>query len=132
MKNPIKSAAALFCLLLLYLLPCRGQDHLVPVTEPRPFPDVFPRSKAPAEDLSMCDLQREPADRRLMFVTLQGIVNRTRSEIYCLLGPTDQQWLDWILRKKWVNSAVVKDNDELLQRYPPVIRLSVPVCRPGI
>ncbi|MFI5379720.1 MAG: hypothetical protein ACHRHE_10515 [Tepidisphaerales bacterium] len=77
----MKTAAALCGLLLLCSLPCRGQNNLVPVTEPRPFPEIFPRSKAPAADLFVCDLRKEPPDRRLMFLTLQGIVNRTRPDI---------------------------------------------------
>jgi hypothetical protein len=68
--------------------------------------------------MTVCDLRNEPSDRRLMFLTLQGIVNRARPQIYCLTGSNDQQWLDWMLRKGWVRSAVVaKSNDELLQRY---------------
>jgi len=121
----MRSPRALFCLLLLCSMPCLCQtEHAVlPVNEPRPFPDIFPRSKAPAADISVCDLREEPRDRSLMFLTLQGIVNRTRPEIYCLLGPTDQQWLDWMVQKKWVKSAVVvKDNDQLLQRYRPWLK----------
>ena len=116
----MKSPRALFCLLLLCSMPCLCQtEHAgLPVNEPRPFPDIFPRSKAPAADISVCNLRGEPRDRSLMFLTLQGIVNRTRPEIYCLVGPTDQQWLDWMLQNKWVKNAVaVKDNDQLLQRY---------------
>ena len=102
-------------------------NNLTPVVEERPFPGIFPRSKAPATKLWVCDLRKESSDRRLMLLTLQGIVNRSQPEIYCLYestvttwrryGSTDQQWLDWMLEKRWIQSAVAVNNDELLNRY---------------
>ncbi len=86
--------------------------------EPRPFPGLFPRSAAPAPHLVVMDLRPLPPDRQLMLLTLQGIVNRTRPEIYSLYVGTDPDWLDWIKSRGWIHdSEQVSNPDELLTRY---------------
>lgn len=102
-------------MLLLCAWPCGGVE---PVVEQRPFPDVFPCSLAPAARVVVCNLQSEPEDRRLMFMTLQGIVNRTRPEIYLLSKGSDRRWIDWYAQQKWIREVTgLEHNDELLERY---------------
>ena len=71
----------------------------------RPFPDIFPRSQPPASTLLAVDIARRPPDWQLLFLSLQGLVNRTRPQIYCLLNPTDSSWLNWIRRNGWVKQV---------------------------
>lgn len=87
-------------------------------SEPRPYPDVFPRSAPPAPRLTLFDLRRQPPDWQLLLLSLQGIVNRTRPEVYCLFNPTDEQWLDWMRHRKWITSTqVVSDPQELINQF---------------
>jgi hypothetical protein len=86
--------------------------------EPRPFPGLFPRSARPSPHLLVIDLRGMSPDLQLMYLTLQGVVNRTLPEIYCLYNPTDAQWLGWMKRRHWIRDAkAVKDPTLLLERY---------------
>ncbi|PIU89102.1 MAG: hypothetical protein CO096_10740 [Armatimonadetes bacterium CG_4_9_14_3_um_filter_66_14] len=98
-------------------VPSGEPKDLAYYTETRPFPDIFPRSASPARELLVCAVRKEPPDRRLMLLCLQGLVNRTRPEVYCLLGPNDEQWLDWIRQRKWIDQATPTTPDALLARY---------------
>jgi hypothetical protein len=65
----------------------------------------------------VADLRLLPPDWRLCLVTLQGIVNRTQPEIYCLINPTDEQWLDWMRKRGWIETIERVGPTELVQRY---------------
>jgi len=87
-------------------------------TEPRPFPDVFPRSAPPAKDLLVCDLRKERPDLRLLMYSLQGLVNRTQPRLYCLSVPTDQFWLEQMQKRGWIEKTdTVAQPQELLERF---------------
>ncbi len=87
-------------------------------SEPRPFPELFPRSDSPASKLVVFDLRTYPPDWQLLLLTLQGIVNRRRPEIYYLFNPTDSFWLDWMRRRGWINKTeTISDPNELISRY---------------
>ena len=88
-----------------------------PVREPRPFPDIFPRSKPPAPELMIVDLRGRLPDEQLMVFTLQGIVNRSRPRIYCLFNPTDELWLDWMIKRGWIKRTTKVGPPELLRRF---------------
>lgn len=87
------------------------------VSEPRPFPDLFPLSSPPADELLVCDLQSERADMRMLIYSLQGLVNRERPSVYCLSVPTDRQWLDHLLERGWVKSTKDIAAGELPARF---------------
>lgn len=92
----------------------------------RPFPELFPRSAPPAAELLVADLQALPPDWRLCLVSLQGLVNRTEPRLYCLSHPTDQQWLDWMLKRGWVKAATPAPRaDELVRRFAEAYRGAV-------
>ncbi len=92
-------------------------------TEPRPFPDLFPRSKAPSPHLVVVDLRPLPADWQLALLTLQGLVNRSRPQLYVLFNPTDEFWLAWLQKRGWVKSVVRLDDPiEVLQRFGSVVK----------
>ena len=90
---------------------------LTELVEPRPYPDVFPRSQPPARRLWVVDLRPLAPDWQLCLITLQGIVNRTQPEIYCLLNQTDPQWLDNMRQRGWIESTQTISGPELVQRF---------------
>lgn len=99
-------------------IPSGEPRNLAFVPKPRPFPPLFPRSPLPAERLLVCDASKLPSDWQLALVTLQGIVNREKPRIYLLLNPTDQMWLDWMLKQGWIKEKEdIQDPNELLQRF---------------
>lgn len=71
----------------------------------RPFADIFPRSQPPAQTLFAIDIARRPPDWQLLFLSLQGLVNRARPQIYCFYNPTDASWLNWMRRNAWVKQV---------------------------
>lgn len=91
-------------------------------SEPRPFPDLFPRSAEPAKELLVCDLRKERPDVRIALLTLQGLVNRRQPRIYCLYTPVDQQWLDHMLRRGWIKGTKPATPPELLARFRDVVQ----------
>ena len=91
---------------------------LMPVEEPRPFPEIFPRSEQPAPRLIVADIRRVPPDSQLMLLGLQGLVNRKKPEIYCIYTPTDEQWLANMLKRSWVKSVErLQDPMSLVSRF---------------
>ena len=91
--------------------------------KPRPFPPLFPRSSSPADVLLVCDLREAPSDLQLAVITLQGIVNRERPQIYLLLQETDPLWLRWMLRKGFVKSEErVSEPKELFNSFRDKIK----------
>jgi len=91
--------------------------------EPRPFPELFPRSKPPAQKLLVADLRPLPADWQFLLFTLQGLVNRQKPQIYFLFNPTDELWLDWLQKRGWVKETEkVPDARALLSRFRSFVK----------
>ena len=90
--------------------------------EPRPFPDVFPRSAPPAEELLVCDLRTERADVRLLTYSLQGLVNRPQPRLYCVSAETDLKWLEWMRERGWVKGTREASPAELPARFREVFQ----------
>jgi hypothetical protein len=68
-----------------------------PVTEPRPYPTVWPQSKHPSETLLVCDASRESPQGEFALTVLQGLVNREQPRLYLIhtrYAKQDRQWLD--------------------------------------
>jgi len=85
--------------------------------EPRPFPDIFPRSAPPARSLLVCDLRKERTDQRLLIYCLQGLVNRTEPRVYCISGDTDLKWLQHMRERGWVQGTQDVTPADLLDRF---------------
>ena len=79
--------------------------QLVPVTETRPFPEILPRSVAPADNLEVADLRGLPADEQLAVLCIQGLMNRTQPQIYCITVDQDVFWLDRMLARGWIRGV---------------------------
>ncbi len=93
-------------------------NNLTDAGEQRPFPDIFPRSEPPAERLCVFDARALPPDRRMATFVLQGLVNRESPSLYCLSGPNDEQWLEHILKRGWVESTeTIATFDDLMARF---------------
>lgn len=86
--------------------------------EPRPFPDIFPKSAPPAPNLLVLDVSKQPPDWQLLLLSLQGIVNRQQPQIYLLFNSTDAFWIDWMRQRKWIQGTrTVARPQELLARF---------------
>lgn len=84
---------------------------------------LFPRSATPAAKMTVLDLRKVPNDQRLMLLSFQGLVNRVQPRLYCLCQPTDQRWLDCLVRRGTVTTTeVVANPDELLTRWADVVK----------
>jgi hypothetical protein len=86
--------------------------------EPRPFPDIFPKSSPPASNLLVFDVSKQPPDWQLLLLSLQGIVNRAQPQIYLLFNSTDSFWLDWMRQREWSRERTLcRSPQELLTRF---------------
>ncbi len=72
--------------------------------ELRPYPDIFPRSSAPARRLVVADLRQAAPDERLLLLSLQGLVNRERPRLYLVFGDAEARWLDWLQTLGWADA----------------------------
>lgn len=85
--------------------------------------EIFARTPALAETLLVADIRPQPADWQMLFLTLQGIVNRRSAQLYLLFNETDQFWLDWMRQKGWVKRVErVSQPQQLLQRFRSQIK----------
>lgn len=92
-------------------------------TEPRPFPELFPRSKPPEPKLLVADLRPLPADWQFLLFTLQGLVNRQKPQLYFLFNPTDELWLNWLQKRGWVKGTKkVEDPRQLLKQFRHLVK----------
>ncbi len=98
-------------------------SNLVPISEPRPFPMIFPRSAAPAERLTVIDLRKQSREWQYVTYSLQGLVNREKPRIYCLTSDEDELWLKWMIKRQWIKETrTVTTPDDLLQEYRSVVK----------
>ncbi|MFN3422287.1 MAG: GxGYxYP domain-containing protein, partial [Armatimonadota bacterium] len=92
-------------------------------TEPRPFPEIFPRSSPPSQNLLVADIRQLPFDWQFLLITLQGLVNRTRPQIYLLFNETDLFWLDWLKNRGWVKTTeMVSEPRDLIRRFRKIVK----------
>ncbi len=97
--------------------PSGEPSHLPLPAEPRPFPDIFPRSALPAQELLVCDLRKERRSVRLLAYCLQGLINRKQPRVYCLSTDLDAFWLQHMLRRGWVKRTQSVKPLDLLKRF---------------
>lgn len=92
-------------------------------TEPRPFPEIFPRSNPPSQNLLVADIRQLPSDWQFLLITLQGLVNRTKPQVYLLFNETDQFWLEWLKKRGWVRTTeTINEPRDLIHRFREVVK----------
>ncbi|GIV21741.1 MAG: hypothetical protein KatS3mg023_3492 [Armatimonadota bacterium] len=85
--------------------------------------EIFAKSSPPAQTLLVADIRPQPADWQMLLLSLQGIVNRQRPQVYYLFHETDQLWLDWMRQRGWVKRIErVSNPQQLLQRFRSLIK----------
>jgi hypothetical protein len=100
-----------------------GNPHdLLPLQEPRPFPEIFARSQPPADTLEVVDLRKEALDIQLAVISLEGLVNRTKPSVYCIHMDTDLSWLDWMQQRAYIHHTVKLTARELINKHAGVIK----------
>ena len=86
----------------------RGFDHFLPITP------------APDSTMTVVDCFDTPPDERLLLMSLQGLVNRTRPRIYLVINSAwmadstheppdhrrDEFWLEWMIRERHTRETV--------------------------
>ncbi|HET6384830.1 MAG TPA: GxGYxYP domain-containing protein [Armatimonadota bacterium] len=92
--------------------------NLVYHPTPRTTSDIFPRSNPPARHLFVMDLTKQTPDWQILLLSLQGIVNRQRPEIYALFNNTDPFWLKQMIQHHDIVSAEqVGHPADLIKRF---------------
>jgi hypothetical protein len=97
-------------------------NNLLPNTEPRPYPDIFPRSSAPASTLYIADLRHVPSDMKVVALSIEGLVNRKKPQIYTIYQDSDVNWLDWMKKKGWIHQSETVIVPDLLKRFRSYIK----------
>ena len=83
-----------------------------------PSAELFPKSKTPDPKLLVFDLRKQTRDWQFLLYSLQGLVNREKPRIYYITNDQDQQWLDWMLKRGWIQSTeTLTKPEELLARF---------------
>lgn len=84
---------------------------------------IFPRSTAPANRLVVCDVRGKAPDIQFLAVCVQGLANRTRPSVYCVVNGEDPFWLDWLKKSgRVVATEEAADAEALLARYRSVVK----------
>ncbi|MBM3475824.1 MAG: hypothetical protein FJX75_21360 [Armatimonadetes bacterium] len=107
----------------------RPPTNLTPVSEPKPFPGLFPKSPPPARELVVADLRRSSLDEQILLTSLQGLVNRSQPRLYFILNDfpgapsPDERWLTWLKERGDIDSVRrVEDPPSLLQEFRDAYR----------
>ncbi|MBC7329343.1 hypothetical protein H5T88_03190 [bacterium] len=99
-------------------VPSGEPGNLISPLPKHPLRFLFPRSSSPNEVLYVYDLTKAPSDLRLATITLQGIINREEPQIYLLLLPTDEFWLEWMEKRGFVKRVEeIKEISQLLDKF---------------
>lgn len=92
-------------------------SNLTPTSIQTNYYSLFPRSKAPDKHLDVLDLSHLLPDQKLLYLSLEGLVNRQKPRIYLLYNPTDMKWLKWMKSQHWINSYSDISTTQLLKKY---------------
>jgi hypothetical protein len=103
--------------------------NLTPVSEPKPFPGLFPRSPVPARELVVADLRHLSLDEQILLTSLQGLANRSEPRLYFILNDfpdaisPDERWLAWLKERGHIDSVRrVEDALSLLPEFREAYR----------
>jgi hypothetical protein len=92
-------------------------------SEPRPFPEVFPRCPVPASQLVVADVRRLPPDEQMALLTLQGLVNRSLPRVFLISSAEDEVWLAHMQERGWIaGTERIADARTLLERFRSAAR----------
>jgi len=96
-----------------------GEPNNLPyVTPPPAYEQLFPHAPKPADELLVVDIRKQTNDWRAVLLTIQGLVNRETPSLYLIGSDIDEQWLDHMLRRKYVQRVLpFSDPQALLERY---------------
>jgi hypothetical protein len=95
-------------------------------------PAPLRQSKPPAKTLLVLDIEHLSADWQRAALSLQGIVNRTKPEIYCIQSDMDEVWLKRMVGRGWVKGTQrVNAPADLVKRFQSRLR-GVIVTDPGL
>ncbi|HEY3265829.1 MAG TPA: GxGYxYP domain-containing protein [Armatimonadota bacterium] len=84
---------------------------------------LLPLSEPPAATVDVLDIRRASPEWQRAALTLQGLVNRTRPSIYCLVSDTDQEWLDRMVRAGAIRrTRSAASPMELIRRHRGLLR----------
>ncbi|MCX7598325.1 MAG: GxGYxYP family putative glycoside hydrolase, partial [Armatimonadetes bacterium] len=72
-----------------------GQPAM-PVSEPRPYDTLWPRSTRPAETIFVCDLSKADPAEEFALTVLQGLINRRQPRLYIIHTRYDAQDIQWL------------------------------------
>jgi hypothetical protein len=97
------------------------------VVTPRPWGDSYlPKSKPPARQLLVVNVERLSSEERIAITCLQGLTSRTQPQIWVLRRPEDQNWLDWHKQKGYIDGYTVVTN------WPDLFKQFSSVCKGAI
>ncbi len=84
---------------------------------------MLPRAQPLNTVLTVCDVSSVTPARRLLAISLQGVVNQMRPSLYLLLSPKyDTLWLNWLQQRGYVRDTVTISAESLLRRYRSAVR----------
>jgi hypothetical protein len=108
-----------------YAGPSLRQSVTLP-TIPRPYPTVQPKMPPPARTLWVADVSHEPSDVQRLLVTLQGLVNRHKPQIYLIWTHSDWFWLRELKRQHSITGwRVIKHPLSLVAHFKSFIKGAV-------
>lgn len=76
--------------------------------------DIFPRAPLPSRDLVVARVSGKPFDLQLALVSLQGLVNREKPQVYLLWDSRDLSWLEKMYDQDIINMPDFLDEPEML------------------
>lgn len=87
------------------------------VEEQKPFKGVFPKSQPPSKTVYVADVSQAYEELRLALVTLQGLVNREKPQIYLIFSKWDKFWLDYMKNEGHIEDIIEIAPEELFDIF---------------
>ena len=98
----------------------------------RNYPTLQPKMPTPARHLRVVDVRRLSPDERLLLISLQGIVNRTKPRVYLVFDDDDLLWLREMQKQHVTDAPITVPNPfSLLTTFRRDYKGAV-VCDPKI
>lgn len=92
----------------------------------RSYATLQPKMPPPARHLFVADMQRLPADQRLLLGSLQGIVNRRQPRIFLIWSGADRFWLRQMQKQHETGTPILVHHPlSLVHRFASSIRGAV-------
>jgi len=92
--------------------------HASAQAAPAPEPaSLFVKGPPPARELIVSDISQLPANLRLTFVSLQGVVNQAEPRLFLLTMGYDAQWAEWLKDRGDIDSLRHVAPVELIEMF---------------